>query len=119
MDKINYIIDVDKPEPEETFKWCHESINRFYLIEDAYNAVISTPGASEFFKNISDDASFMFTYENHHIWDGIHSKMLHYNNHSGYSYAWTMHNIKYIFKHSWDKWIAYYKKTFVDNQEKK
>jgi hypothetical protein len=107
--------DINQKEKEGTFNWSNEPYNSLYLVEDAYNAVNSTPGAPEFFKNKSVDESFMFTSQNHHLWDGIHSKMTQYDQHSGFSYAWTMRQIEHIFKYGWDHWVYTMKKSFVEN----
>jgi len=106
---------ITKKEIEGTFDWSRVAGNSLNLIEDAYNAVISTKGAVEFFKSKSEDDSFMFTPQNHHIWDEIHSKMKEYDCHSGYSYAWTLRNIEYIFKNGWDEWVFMMKKSSNEN----
>jgi hypothetical protein len=111
------IIDINKPEPEGTFGWYPEACNSIYLIEDAYKAIMSTNEAPEFFKHKSVDDSFMFTPQNHFIWDEIHSKMNEYDSHSGYSYAWTMRNIEHIFKYGWDHWVYTMKKNYVEQQK--
>lgn len=103
--------DVNKSEPKGTFDWFPEPHNSLYLIEDAYNAVISIKGASEFFTTKSIDG--MFTYKTGPLWDEIHKK-IDFNSHSGYSYAWTMNNIEHIFKFGWDNWVYTVKKNYVE-----
>lgn len=105
--------DVNKTEQKGKFDWFPEPHNSFYLIEDAYNAIITIEGAPEFFENKSLDTSFMFTHQNGPMWDEIHKKM-DYEGHSGYSYAWTMRNIEHIFKFGWDNWVYTVKKNYVE-----
>lgn len=106
--------DINQIEPEGTFDWFNKYCKNFYLIEDAYKAVISTQGAPEYFKEKVNNTQTMFTLQNYSIWDQIHSKMTQYNYHSGYSYAWTMQNIEHIFKFGWNNWVYIVKKKYID-----
>jgi hypothetical protein len=73
------------------------------LLDDMYNAVNSTDNWDNLRKFIPGQGGFMFCEKPE--WLLQIDKAMQYDDHSGFTYGWTIRKIEYIAKHGWDNFV--------------
>ena len=81
------------------FSFITDKSTRF-MVEDAYNAVDSTPGAWEVLRTWEPEKGFMFSH--HPVIDAVGKKM--YDGHSGASYGFTMRHMQLLAKVGYEEY---------------
>ncbi len=91
---------------EGNFSTLNLDENSVKYLQDAYDAITRL----DLWKELSEftpDQGFMFS--SSPLLEKIRSEMKFISEHSGSSYGWTMRQMEFIAKHSWNKYIEHLK----------